>query len=125
MERSEPTVEDVLQFVRLFTGTKRSGPSTKIDYDLGVTGGDGPDLLSAAEKHFGVDFPAEDISFKTVFNLGPNEYLFGDEGLDLLNIMGLIRWLRREPAPIVKDLTVLELRDAILKSIRLASASAV
>jgi acyl carrier protein len=115
----EPTTEEVAEFVRRFAGisSDRSiGADTKIDDDLDLTGMDGIALLQAIEEHFGVVLMTDENGVRDAFDLGPNEYLFGSEGLDLLGVSKLIRLVKGEPDPIVRDLTIEELRRAIRRA---------
>lgn len=107
----KPTLEEVIEFVREFSGDHKSviTEHTRLDADLGITGDDGVELLEDAEKKFGVSFVTEERSFQETFGLGDNEYLFNSEGLDLLGIGRLVSWLRKEPRSVVKDLSVGEL----------------
>lgn len=107
----KPTLEEVIEFVREFSGDHKSviTEHTRLDADLGITGDDGVELLEDAEKKFGVSFVTEKRSFQETFGLGDNEYLFNSEGLDLLGIGRLVSWLRKEPRPVVRDLSVGEL----------------
>jgi hypothetical protein len=93
------------------------GEDTRIDADLGITGLDREALLVEAENHFGVSLGVtEDL--RPVFGLNDDEVLFGAEGVGL-PIPGLERLLRLlkqgGPSPVVRDLTVGELREAIVK----------
>lgn len=50
-----PSFEDIERFVRDFAGLRANQavtPQTRLDADLGITGGDGDDLLSRASEHF-------------------------------------------------------------------------
>lgn len=107
----EPTLQQVIDFVREISGDVKSVISgeTRLEADLGIAGDDGVELLEEAEKRFGVSFVTEERSFKETFGLGENEYLFTAEGLDLLGVGRLIGWLREEPRAVVRDLTVGEL----------------
>jgi hypothetical protein len=63
---------------------RRIAPETDLEDDLGITGDDGRDLLEAVEKRFGISLSRES------FNLAPDEFLFGGEGLwpDLGTLFG-------------------------------------
>ncbi len=103
-----PSFDMVAAFVREFTGLRGNHsitPETQLEADLGVTGDDGAALLEQAEQHFKVALISEEHGVRDTFNLGPNEYLFGSEGFDLFGISELIRWLRRKPRPVIRDLT--------------------
>ena len=104
-----PTFNEVVTFIRSFAALnekKAIVSETKLDFELGITGLDGNDFLSEAENHFSVSFPSDEENFRRLFELDENEYLFGPEGLDILGIGKLIRWIKKEPEPIVKDLSV-------------------
>ncbi|MBK0093201.1 DUF1493 family protein [Erwinia sp. S59] len=107
----KPTLEEVIEFVRDYSGDHKSVMTehTRLEADLGITGDEGVELLEEAEKKFGVSFVTEERSFQETFGLGDNEYLFHAEGLDLLGIGRLVSWLRKEPRPVVRDLSVGEL----------------
>ena len=107
-ETSLPTISDVIEFVREFAGLKGSiniSPATKLDAELGITGDDGMDLLIEAAGAFCTQLEGED-GYITTFGLQPNAYLFQAEGLDLFGLL---------PAHTVRDLTVLELHEAICR----------
>ncbi|WP_433967219.1 hypothetical protein [Tunturiibacter gelidiferens] len=53
---------------------------TRFERDLGITGDDGSDLLSATEKELGISLSSEEKGYRETFNLGPKEYLFNSEG---------------------------------------------
>jgi acyl carrier protein len=86
---------------------QRIDPDTQFERDLGVTGGDGDDLLEAVEKRFGVKLTRES------FNLEPNECLFGSDAAfpDLLEIFG------RRPTTTVRSFTVGELFEVVRSEI--------
>ncbi|ORM68441.1 DUF1493 family protein [Pantoea rwandensis] len=54
----EPTLQQVIDFVREFSGDVKSviTEETRLEADLGITGDDGIELLEQAEKRFGVSF---------------------------------------------------------------------
>jgi hypothetical protein len=114
-----PTIEDVIAFVRQFQRVPDRVPifaSTRLDADLGITGLDGEDLLEEAATHFRVQLASPVDGYRTTFSLGPNEYLFGSEGVSfgLFGFLSrMIQDLREIPDPIVRDLTVAQLHDAI------------
>lgn len=107
----EPTLQQVIDFVREISGDVKSviTEETRLEADLGIAGDDGVELQEEAEKRFGVSFVTEGRSFKETFRLGENEYLFTAEGLDLFGVGRLIGWLKKEPRAVVRDLTVGEL----------------
>jgi len=120
--------EEVVAFVREFTGVRSHQAitgETRLEADLGVTGDDGKDLLCAAVERFRVDLASPENGIAQTLQLGPDEYFFGPEGFDLPGISVLVRWLRGEPRPVYRDLTVGELHEAILKAPSLTSGSAV
>ncbi|MEJ1267413.1 hypothetical protein WDV93_08480 [Pantoea ananatis] len=57
----------------------------------------------------------EDDDFRTLFDLKENEYLFSSEGLDLLGIGYFFEWLRGKPHSVVKDLSVGQLHQVLVK----------
>ena len=91
---------------------------TRLEADLGVTGDDGADLLEAVANRFDLDYKAFDSALVDTLGLGPNEYVFGPEGLDLIGVGALVRWARRQPQPTFRDLTVRELHAALLAARR-------
>ncbi len=119
IEARDPTLEDVADFIRQFAGLKPSRhlpPSTRLDADLGITGDDGQELLEMAAKRFHAKLASDKDGYRSTFSLGPNEYLFHSEGIDLLGLNALIRWIMRAPRPIVRDLTISDLHSAILQT---------
>ncbi|MGK3115659.1 acyl carrier protein [Candidatus Pantoea formicae] len=112
----EPTFQQVIDFVREFSGDVKSviTEHTRLEADLGITGDDGVELLEEVEKQFGVSFVTEERSFKETFGLGENEYLFNAEGGDWLGVRRLIGWIRKEPRCVVRDLTVGELWQVLV-----------
>jgi hypothetical protein len=80
------TFDEFARFIREYwavSARKEIGPETQFGRDLGLTGDDGDDLLLATEKQFGVTLCSEETGVRETFNLGPNEYLFHSEGLEL------------------------------------------
>lgn len=78
-----PTFNAVAAFVRDWArvpAEKQITPATQFERDLGITGDDGVELLEAAQKRFKVNFTNGDNGIRTIFKLGPNEYLFNSEG---------------------------------------------
>ncbi|MBK0124352.1 DUF1493 family protein [Pantoea sp. S61] len=51
----KPTLEQVIEFVREYSGDLKSVMTehTRLEADLGITGDDGVELLEEAEKRFG------------------------------------------------------------------------
>src|SRR5687768_8905160 len=118
MNETSPSFDEVAEFVKEFAGVAKSRsiqPHTRLELDLGVTGDDGDDLLEEPSKRFGVELATPEGGYGPHFGLGPNEYLFHSEGVDLLGITILLRWLTGEPKPIVVDLTVGKLHDVIAR----------
>jgi len=114
-----PSFDEVAAFVHEFAGIsphRSIKPETRLVADLGITGDDGDDLLRAANEHFQVDLASPDNGIAQTLRLGPNEYFFRPEGVDLFGISLIIRWFRGEPAPAYRDLAVGELQKAISKA---------
>ena len=111
-----PSVEEVIAFVREFSGCTRKAidESTLLEEDLGICGDDGVELLEA-EKFFAVRFETDEEDFRSLFSLKENEYLFTSEGLDLLGICYFFRWLHGEPEPVVRDLSIGQLHQVLVK----------
>ncbi|MBX3665906.1 MAG: DUF1493 family protein [Burkholderiales bacterium] len=113
-----PTFQDVEAFVRTFAGLRQQqvvAPDTRLEADLGITGDDGDELLQEASRHFGVQLAHPVFGYRPAFCLAEDEHLFHGEGFDLLGIGTFVRWLRKKPRPRVRDLTVAELQNAILR----------
>ena len=122
MSQAGPSLDEVVAFVRDYTRTRRQlSAGTRLEADVGVTGDDGVALLEAAEEHFGRAISDPETGVRETFGLGPNEYLFGSEGLDLIGISALVRWLRGRPRPTIRDLTIAELYEALARAPPLAS----
>ncbi|MDD5359700.1 MAG: DUF1493 family protein [Sulfurovaceae bacterium] len=116
---NKPSFEEVVAFVRGFhsISPKQAITSdTLLEADLGITGDDGDDLLLAVSERFQVDLASPEKGISQTLELRPNEFLFGPEGFDPIGITVLIRWLKGEPRPIYRDLTIGELHDAIQKA---------
>lgn len=103
--------------MREFSGCTRKAidESTLLEEDLGICGDDGVELLEEAEKFFAVRFATDEEDFRSLFSLKENEYLFTSEGLDLLGICYFFRWLRGEPEPVVRDLSIGQLHQVLVK----------
>ena len=126
MSQIGPSLEEVIEFVRAHTRTGQPlSAGTRLEEDVGVAGDDGVELLEAAERHFGLSISESETGIRETLGMGPNEYLFTAEGLDLLGTTVLIRWLRNEPRPVVRDLTIEELRAVLSNAVPLASGGAV
>ena len=118
MKKGSPSFAEVEAFVRSFGAipeTQFIAPDTCIEEDLGITGDDGDELLRDAAKHFNVILLEQNTGYRDTFGLGPNEFLFHSEGVDFLGISTLIGWARSIPKPVVVDLTVGELHEAICR----------
>jgi acyl carrier protein len=68
----KPSLEEVIEFVREFSGDHKSviTEHTLLDADLGITGDDGVELLEDAEKRFGVSFVTEERAFQEICKIG-------------------------------------------------------
>jgi hypothetical protein len=116
---TDPSLDDIVKFVREFAAIGSDHPitaETRLDADLGITGDDGDELLEQAAKRFGAALATPHEGYRTTFALGPNEYLFGSEGFDPFGMSWLIRRIKNEPRPVVRDLTVAQLHEAILRT---------
>ena len=114
----EPSLADVIAFVREFSGCKRENidENTCLEKDLGITGDDGVELLEEAEKVFGVSFFAEEDDFRKAFSLQENEYLFHSEGFDFFGIVYICRRIRGIPTPVIRDLSVGQLHSVLVEA---------
>jgi len=104
-----PPFEEFAEFVRAFAGLSRKRsivPSTRFEGDLGITGDDGCDLLRETETQFGVALSSKEHGYRLTFGLGPDEYLFHAEGLDLFGLSS---------GP-VREFTAGELYDAVCRA---------
>jgi acyl carrier protein len=113
-----PAFNEVADFVRdwaRISAKKQITPATQFERDLGITGDDGAELLEAAEKRFNVSLTDGENGYRTIFKLGPNEFLFNSEGFSLGFAGGDIITLFSNPNPIqtVRSFTVGELYGAI------------
>jgi len=122
----KPSKKDIVDFVRDTTGTWCDiTPESQLEADLRITGDDGIDLLEAAEQRFGVNLSDSEHGIVATLNLGPNECFFSPEGSGLVDFVSLFRWLRGKPQTKVRDLTVAELHEAILRAPPLTASNAV
>jgi hypothetical protein len=118
--QQRPSFQEIELFVRDFAGLRPDQsvtPQTRLDADLGITGGDGDDLLEKAAEHFNARLQHPMHGYRETFLLAENEYLFGAEGLDHLGVTAFLRWVRNEPEPKVRDVTMGELHSAILRTV--------
>ncbi|MEM8807824.1 MAG: hypothetical protein AAGF01_17530 [Cyanobacteria bacterium P01_G01_bin.38] len=114
---SGPSFEEVVAFVKTLIHTCCPiTPDTRLEAHLGITGEDGIALIQAAEEHFQLSLASPEHGIRPAFRLGPNEYLFRPAGRALLKMGSLMRRLRNEPNPIIRDLTVGELHQALLRA---------
>ena len=107
--------EEFARFIRSWghiSKTKTITPATRFELDLGIFGGDGDDLLKAAEKKFDVSLCSERSGYRDTFNLEPDEYLFSAEGAG--PVWGLISIF---DCPHVREFTVGELYEAVRKAL--------
>ena len=118
--QQRPSLDEVIQFVRTFSGERRMAlhAETRLEEDMGITGDDGAELLEEAENTFGVALHTEEDGFRALFELRENEYLFSSEGLDLLGLGRLCRWIRDIPEPVITDLTIGRLHQILVKAYR-------
>jgi acyl carrier protein len=106
--------EHLANFVRKWASVpkkKEITPETLFEKDLGITGDDGADLLSATEKEFGISLSSEERGYRETFNLGPKEYLFNSEGWapwELTTLFG---------TSTVREFTIGELYYAVRKAL--------
>jgi hypothetical protein len=115
------TFEEFVIFIREFwsvSSRKQITPDTQFERDLGLTGDDGDELLLATERRFGIKLGSEETGIRGTFNLGPNEYLFHSEGLELFQPRGLISLFGSEEHT-VRKFTAGELYDAVRNSPKL------
>jgi len=112
----DPTLEEVIDFIREFSGCRNKfiDENTWLENDLGITGDDGVELLKEAEKIFDVSLPPEGEDFCKLFSLKENEYLFHSEGIDFFGIAWLYRRLRGIPAEVIRDLSVGQLHRVLV-----------
>jgi hypothetical protein len=118
--QQRPSFQDVERFVRDFAGLRSDQTvtsKTRLNADLGITGGDGDDLLEKAAKYFNARLQHPIHGYRETFSLAENEYLFDAEGLDHFGVTAFLRWARNEPQPKVRDVTMSELHGAILRTI--------
>ncbi|QTF10913.1 DUF1493 family protein [Brenneria izadpanahii] len=112
-----PSLLEVISFIREHAALRKQhiDENTYIEEDLHITGDDGVELLEEAEKVFGVCFETEDHNLATLFSMKDNEYLFTSEGFDPFGIFRFFEWLRGIPGSTVRDLTVGELHQVLVK----------
>jgi len=115
-----PTLSQVIEVVRQSSGHHRKhiDENTLIEADLQICGMEGDALIEDCEVAFGVTLVTEEDGYEKTFSLAENEFLFSTEGIDYFGICRLIRWLRRIPEPVIRDLTVGELHAVLVKAVR-------
>jgi Protein of unknown function (DUF1493) len=114
-----PSFEEVADFVRKWASVPAKRPitlHTQFERDLGITGDDGGELLQAAQKHFKVDLTDGGNGYRTIFNLGANEYLFNSEGFSIGSGGTNLITLFTNTNPSVRAFRVGELCEAIKKA---------
>jgi hypothetical protein len=110
----KPTFNDVADFVRdwaRISAKKKITPTTPFERDLGIIGDEGSELLEAAQKRFKVNLTDGENGYRTIFQLGLNEFLFNSEGFSPGFGGGDIITLFSNPntSPTVRSFTVGEL----------------
>ena len=112
-----PTLADVISFIREFAGLQKHAidENSYIENDLHIAGDDGVELFQEAEKFFGVCFETDEHNLRTLFSMKENEFLFTSEGLDLFGIVRFFARLRGVPDSTVRDLTVGEFHQVLVK----------
>jgi hypothetical protein len=111
------TFDDFAGFIREYWAVpprKEIAPDTQFERDLGLTGDDGDGLLVATEKRFGVALRSDETGVRETFKLGPNEFLFHSEGLELFPFK--MTSLFSSAAHSVREFTVGELFEAVRKA---------
>jgi hypothetical protein len=117
---ASPTFDDVAEFVRHWAripAKRPITPDTQFERDLGITGDDGGELLEATEVQFKVNLKDGDNGYRTIFNLGPNEYLFNSEGFSIGSGGTDMITLFTNTNPSIRRFTVGELCDAIREAL--------
>ncbi|MEO7143676.1 MAG: hypothetical protein ABI165_09265 [Bryobacteraceae bacterium] len=91
-------------------------PTTRLEADLGISGGDGIDVLIATEARFDISLSSNEHGFRETFNLRPHEFLFHSEGLGV--DLAAIKTFFGGPRSNVIDLTAGGLHRAIQKALK-------
>jgi acyl carrier protein len=104
--------DEFAEFVREWGAIPRKiaiSPETRFEDDLGITGDDGCELLTASEAQFNIRLSSEEHGYRDTFRLGTNEFLFHSEGFgpSLLDVSRTIR-----------AFTVGELYNAVQEALR-------
>jgi hypothetical protein len=116
---TRPTFSDIADFVGgwgFIPPKQQITPDTQFERDLGITGDDGSDLLEAVQKRFRVNLAPHEDGYRTIFGLGPNEYLFNSEGFSIGSGGTDMITLFTNTNPSVRAFTVGELYEAIQKA---------
>jgi hypothetical protein len=115
-----PPFNDVAQFVMDWAHIptkKQITPETQFERDLGITGDDCDELLDAVQTRFKVRLSDGENGYRTIFKLGPNEYLFNSEGLPWFGGTGVMPLFGHPDTKFnVRSFTVGELCEAIQKA---------
>jgi acyl carrier protein len=91
---------------------------TQFEFDLGITGDDGADLLEAVEKRFDISLITEE-GFREKFKLAPDEYLFHAEGgPSLFGRLFEVQTIFGNGSPTVKAFTVGELYVVVQEAVK-------
>lgn len=101
--------DEVADLVAQFSGADRPriAPSTRVESDLGITGGDGDELLQKRSARFGTDFSRPNHE---------GRFLFGSEGTAFP--VQHIRRLFGHSRPTVVPITVGDLHLAVVRGRR-------
>jgi acyl carrier protein len=104
---------DFVREWRRLSRKRKIEPESEFEADLGITGDDGIDLLSATERRFDIRLCSEEHGFRETFNLGSNEFLFHSEGFgpDVPTLVG-------RPSPMITAFNVGELYRAVQEAMR-------
>lgn len=89
-DNKEITLANLIDFIRKHQGLAKNQAitgATLLEKDLGITGGDGCELLEAIQKQFNVSFIGADNSIRELFSLQDDEYLFHSEGFSLFSLL--------------------------------------
>lgn len=110
----ELTLENLISLIKKFHGIsdkKLINENTLIEDELGITGDDGCELLEEIETQFKLSFTGKDGSFRALFELEENQYLFHSEGF---NPMGIFPCIFGRKTENVKPISVGELYSGAL-----------
>ena len=107
------SLDEFIEFIRRNQGISRKREiqaSSLLEQDLGITGDDGDDLLDAIQKRYGLSFIGHDGTIRSVFGLGPDQFLFHSEP-NLFQFLGSLFGGSLDPTK-VKSISVGELYRA-------------